>query len=135
MNDFLNPQLSNLQTQLQQIQSLMGKTPPAVPASPPHTIPEVDGIEGVRQFQKTMPPNSKDAVFDKVEPVFFALAVDANGIPQPIKRCPYTMEDVPEPGSDTITRKDFEAFEEKVMGLIASMAPKKATVKKEAADE
>ena len=82
-----------------------------------------------------MPPNSKDAVFDKVEPVFFALAVDANGIPQPIKRCPYTMEDVPEPGSDTITRKDFEAFEEKVMGLIASMAPKKASVKKEASDE
>ena len=135
MNDFLNPQLSNLQTQLQQIQSLMGKTPPAVPASPPHTIPEVDGIEGARQFQKTMPPNSKDAVFDKVEPVFFALAVDANGIPQPIKRCPYTMEDVPEPGSDTITRKDFEDFKQEMRDAITALLPKRSQTKKEAADE
>ena len=74
MNDFnFNPQISNLQTQMQQLQALMGKAPPTVPSPPPHTIPEVDGIEGARQFQKTMPPNSKDAVFDKVEPVFFAL--------------------------------------------------------------
>ena len=135
MNDFsFNPQLTNLQTQLQQIQSLMGKTPAAVPSSPPHTIPEVDGIEGARQFQKTMPPNSKDAVFDKVEPVFFALAVDANGIPQPIKRCPYTMEDVPEPGSDTITRKDFEDFKQEIRDAMAVLVPKKAKVK-EATEE
>ena len=135
MNDFnFNPQISNLQTQMQQLQALMGKTPTAAPAAPPHTIPEVDGIEGARQFQKTMPPNSKDAVFDKVEPVFFALAVDANGIPQPIKRCPYTMEDVPEPGSDTITRKDFEDFKQEIRDAMAVLVPKKAKVK-EATEE
>ena len=136
MNDFnFNPQISNLQTQMQQLQALMGKTPAAPPAAPPHTIPEVDGIEGARQFQKTMPPNSKDAVFDKVEPVFFALAVDANGIPQPIKRCPYTMEDVPEPGSDTITRKDLEDFKQEMRDAISALMPKKVQVKKEATEE
>ena len=126
MNDYLmNPQLNNLQNQLQQIQSLMGKAPPTVPPPPPHTNPEVDGIEGARQFQKTMPPNSKDAVFDKVEPVFFALAVDTHGFPQPIKRCPYTMEDVPEPGSDGITRKDLEDFKQEMRDAIAALSKKK----------
>jgi len=138
MNDFYNPQFSNLQTQIQQIQSLMGKTPGAMPppAAPPQAIPQVNGIEGAREYLKTkMSANSTAAVFDKSDCVFFALAVDANGNPQPIKRCPYTMEDVPEPGSDNITRKDFEAFEEKIMGLITSMAPKKAQVKKEVLEE
>ena len=127
MNDFnFNPQLTNLQAQLQQLQGLMGKTPGvSSPSAPPHTIPEVDGIEGARQFQKTMPPNSKDAVFDKVEPVFFALAVDANGIPQPIKKCTYTMEDVPETGSDGITRKDLEDFKQEMRDAIAALSKKK----------
>ena len=134
MNDYLmNPQLNNLQTQIQQIQSLMGKAPPTVPTQPPRTISKVAGVDGARQYQKTMPPNSQEAVFDKDEQVFFALAVDANGVGQQMYRCPYTMEPIPEPGSDNITRKDFEAFEEKIMGLITSMAAKPS--KKEEAKE
>jgi len=137
MDSFYNPQLSSLQTQIQQIQSLMGKTPQAAaPQAPPQAIPQVDGLDGAREYLKTkMSANSTAAVFDKSDSVFFALAVDANGIPQPIKRCPYTMEDVPEPGSNTITKQDLDAFEEKIMGLIASMAPKKAPAKKEATEE
>lgn len=124
MNDYFNPQLTNLQTQLQQIQSLMGKTPQTTPQAPPQAIPQVDGVEGARQYLKTMSANSTAAVFDKADSVFFALAVDANNIPQPIKRCPYTMEDVPEPGSNTVTKQDFEAFRDEIRGALAALVKK-----------
>ena len=112
---------SNLQTQIQQALNLMNRPPqPQAPTKQATTIPEVDGIEGARIFLKGMAPSSSAAVFDKNEPVFFGLAVDANGNPAPIKRCPFTVEDVPEPGTDTITKADFEAFEQKSMALIAA---------------
>ena len=114
---------SNLQEQLRQIQNLMNRPAPGIPQAPQKvitTIPEVDGIEGARQFLKTMGPNTSAAVFDKNDMVFFGLSVDANGNPNPIKRCPFTIEDVPEPGSDTITKADLAAFEQKIMTLIAA---------------
>lgn len=113
---------SNLQTQIQQALNLMNRPvpPPQAPPKQATTILEVDGIEGARTFQKSMAPNSSAAVFDKSEQVFFGLAVDANGNPAPVKRCPFTVEDVPEPGTDTITKADFEAFEQKIMALIAA---------------
>ena len=67
--------------------------------------------------------------------LFFALAVDANGVPQQMYRCPYTMEPVPEPGSDNITRKDFEDFKQEIRDAMAARAPKKAQVKKEVLEE
>ena len=114
---------NNLQEQLRQIQNLMNRPAPGIPQAPQKvitTIPEVDGIEGARQFLKTMGPNTSAAVFDKNDMVFFGLSVDANGNPNPIKRCPFTIEDVPEPGSDTITKADLAAFEQKIMTLIAA---------------
>ena len=112
---------SNLQTQIQQALNLMNRPPqPQAPTKQATTIPEVDGIEGARIFLKGMAPSSSAAVFDKNEPVFFGLAVDANGNPAPIKRCPFTVEDVPGPGTDTITKADFEAFEQKIMALISA---------------
>ena len=125
MNDYFNPQLSSLQTQIQQIQNLMGKSSAPMPVqTPPQAIPQVDGVEGARQYLKTMSANSTAAVFDKSDSVFFALAVDANNIPQPIKRCPYTMEDVPEPGSNTVTKQDFEAFRDEIRGALAALVKK-----------
>lgn len=116
--------LTNLQAQIQQIQSLMNQPRPTLPQAQPQkvttTIPEVDGIDGARTFLKTMGPSSSAAVFDKNDAVFFGLSVDANGNPGPIKRCPFAVEDVPEPGSDTITKADLAAFEQKIMTLIAA---------------
>ena len=135
MADFYNPQFASIQTQMQQLQNILGQKPAAsaqMPSAQTNNIWEVDGEEGARLYQKTMSPNSKAAVFDKNEQVFFAMAVDAKGVLQPIYRCPYTMEPLPEPGSNTITKQDFDAFEAKIMGLIASMAPKKTPAKKEA---
>lgn len=123
---------NNLQTQIQQALSLMNQPrtiqPPPVPQKQVTTISEVDGIEGARTFLKSMAPSSSAAVFDKNEAVFYGLAVDANGTPAPIKRCPFTVEEVPEPGSSTITKDDLAALEQRIMALIA------ANMKKEDAE-
>ena len=80
----------------------------------------VHGREG--KAVRAITPNQKRLVqsADKNDMVFFGLSVDANGNPNPIKRCPFTIEDVPEPGSDTITKADLAAFEQKIMTLIAA---------------
>ena len=124
--EYFNPQLQNLQTQMQQLQTLIGQKPTTIqaPAAPPQAIPQVDGLEGAREYLKKLPANSTAAVFDKSDTVFFGLAVDANGVPQPIKRCPYTMEDVPEPGSNAITRQDFEEFKKEMRDAMAALVKK-----------
>ena len=120
---------NNLQEQLRQIQNLMnrpapGLPQPTVPQKVSTTIPEVDGLDGARQYLKTMGPSSSAAVFDKNDAVFYGLSVDANGNPGPIKRCPFTVEDVPEPGSDTITKADFEGFKAEIRAALAAMMQK-----------
>ena len=106
----------NLQAQLQQIQNLMNRQPvqPQIPQKQITTIPEVDGLEGAYEFLDSMAPNTSAAVFDKHEQVFYGLAVDANGKKAPVKRCPFTVEDIPEPGSNTITKEDLEDFKTEI---------------------
>lgn len=119
----------NLQAQLQQIQNLMNRQPvqPQIPQKTVTTIPEVDGIEGARTFLKSMAPSSSAAVFDKNEAVFYGLAVDANGNAAPIRRCPFTVEEVPEPGADVITKADFEGFKAEIRAVLAAMTKKEET--------
>ena len=129
-NAFYQPQITNLQAQLQQLQSLMAQKPtltPAVPA-PQRTIDFVDGEAGALAFLDGMGANSSAAVFDKNSPCFFPLSKDANGKSAPLKRCPFTIEDVPEPGSDTLTRKDFDAFKDEIRGALAALLPKEVEV-------
>ena len=128
MNDFYNPQLSSLQAQLQQLQSLMNQKPVLGQVAPAmqRTIDFVDGEAGARVFLDGMAANTSAAVFDKNSSCFFPLSKDANGTAGPLKRCPFTVEDVPEPGSDTITRADFDAFKDEIRGVLAALAPKEA---------
>ena len=119
--------LANLQAQIQQIQQLMQQPRPSQPASPQKpttTIPFVDGLEGARTFLKSMGPNSSAAVFDKEEAVFYTLSVDANGNAAPIKMGRFTVEDAPEPGTDVITKADFEGFKAEIRAALAAMTRK-----------
>lgn len=119
--------LANLQAQIQQIQQLMQQPRPSQPAAPQKTsttIPFVDGLEGARTFLKSMGPNSSAAVFDKEEAVFYTLSVDANGNAAPIKIGRFTVEDAPSPGTDVITKADFEGFKAEIRGILEAMTRK-----------
>lgn len=119
--------LTNLQAQIQQIQQLMNR--PGIQQTPQKqsiTIPFVEGLDGARTFLKTLGPNSSAAVFDKEQAVFYTLSVDANGNPAPIKIGRFVVEDAPEPGSDTITKADFEGFKAEIRGILASMTRKES---------
>jgi len=137
MDNFFNPQLSNLQTQLQQIQSLIGKTPPIMSSqpvsAPAQSIAFVDGIAGAREYLKKLPANSSAAVFDNAEAIFYTLSTDANGIAAPIKVGRFTLEDAPDQGDGTITRQDLDAFKQEIREALAALTPK--TRKKEAIEE
>ena len=131
MSEFYNPQLSSFQTQLQQLQSALSK-PPVIPApAPPQAISFVEGLTGAREYLKKMPANSSAAVFDNAEPVFFTLSTDANGTPAPIKVGRFTLEDAPEPGDNTITKQDLDAFKAEILNIIGTLTPKKGAVKNE----
>ena len=101
------------QTQLDQIQNVLGRQP--------QSIPQVEGLAGAGEYLKRLPPNSTAAVFDKNEAVFYGLAVDANGTPAPIKIGRFTLEDAPEPGSNNITRQDFDAFRKEIREALESL--------------
>lgn len=128
MDAYNTNQLSNLQAQIQQIQQLMNQ-PRQAPAQPQpqhiaSTIPFVDGLDGARQYLKTLGPNSSAAVFDKEEAIFYTLSVDANGNAAPIKIGRFTVEDAPEPGTDVITKADFEGFKAEIRAALAALSKK-----------
>ena len=138
-NAYYTPQLSAIQTQMQQLQNILNQKPQIAPAQPisaqvtPQSIAFVDGLLGAREYLKKLPANSSAAVFDNAEAVFYTLSTDANGIAAPIKMGRFTLEDVPEPGDNSITKSDFDAFKAEIRDIIASMTPK--TRKKEAVEE
>ena len=138
-NNYFNPQLSSIQTQMQQLQNILSQKPQipsvqqTVPQMTAQSISFVDGINGAREYLKRLPANSSAAVFDNAEAIFYTLSTDANGIAAPIKMGKFVLEDVPEPGSDNITKQDFDAFKAEIRDIIANMTPK--TRKKEVSDE
>lgn len=127
MADFYNPQYATLQTQMQQLQNIMGQKPTFGIQPPPQAISFVDGLTGAQEYLKKLPANSSAAVFDNAEAVFYTLSTDANGTPAPIKIGRFVLEDAPAPGDNNITKQDFDAFKAEIRELMAAM-------KKEAAE-
>lgn len=131
MDAYNTGQLNNLQQKLQQLQALMQQpvTPPA-PVQPQKvisTVPVVDGLAGARQYHDTLGPSCSAAVFDKEEAAFFLLSVDANGNKAPVKIGRFTLEDAPEPGSNVITKEEFDAFKTEIRGMFSELVKKEAT--------
>lgn len=122
-----NPQLATLQNQLQNLFRDYSQLNRAIPQPPPTSQSQhamqavlfVYGIDGAREFLKTMAPNTSAAVFDHDAPLFYMLSVDANGVPAKIKIGDFTLRDAPEPESDVITKKDFEAFRNEMRSWFA----------------
>lgn len=116
-----NPQFAALQAQLQNV--IQGynqlNAAPGIKSQAVQTISFVKGLDGALTFLKSMAPGSSAAVFDSDNPVFYMLNVDANGVPAPIKLGKFTLEDPPEPESNTVTKKDLEDFKNEIRGLLS----------------
>ena len=116
-------QLAALQTQLQglmnnfeQINKYNGAG--AVDKTKPMDVLTVSGDDGARKFLQNMPNNSNGVVFNDGEDMhFYILKKDANGVPAPIKRCPFTMEDLTEEVDNTITKKDIDDIRSEINDL------------------
>lgn len=84
----------------------------------PRAIEYVNGVAGAKEYLKNMEPNTSAAVFDSNESVFYPLSVDANGIPGPLKKCPFTIEDLVEEKEEYVSKKDFDAFESRILAAL-----------------
>ena len=111
-----NQQLAQIQSQLSQM-----KQPTYQPALPqiPSQIKYVDGINGAKELQSKMLPNSSEIVMDKNEDLFYVLSKDANGdVPKVMQMGRFTLEQEESNEPVYVTKKDFDAFEQKIIALL-----------------
>ena len=111
-----NQQLSAIQTQLAQMKSPTFQTTiPQIPSQ----IKYVDGINGAKELQSKMLPNSSEIVMDKNEDLFYVLSKDANGdVPRLMQMGRFTLEAEESNEPVYVTKKDFDAFEQKIISLL-----------------
>ena len=78
--------------------------PPVMPMR--EEIKRVNGINGAKEYQKNLAPNSNAVVFDNDKDVFYLVMKDANGIsPEQISYGEFTMHKE-ESKEDTYATKD-----------------------------
>ena len=103
----LQNQLQGLVNNFEQINKYRGAD--VIDKTKPMDILTVAGDEGAKKFLQGMPNNSSGIVFNDGEDLYFyILKKDANGVPAPIKKCPFTIEDIVETVDATITKKDID---------------------------
>lgn len=122
MNSFqttAQDQLANLSQQYQQLANLANQQQKLGAAEPDYQLLTVDGVEGARAFR--MGRNSKAALFDLNDPIFFFKATDANGNELPLKMFEFREKDIPKSESDFVTVKDLEAFKDDLRRMLAEI--------------
>lgn len=114
-------ELDSFQKQLDDLKRDYSKlAPPGQPAlSPSHQIQSCDGIRAAKAYQETLPPGSSDIVMDSNNDVFYVVMKDEKGkSPDLMTIGRFTLEKEEPPESIYITKKDFAAFEERIMKLL-----------------
>lgn len=92
--------------------------PPQINVAQPQQsrdLEKVNGIESARQYQ--MPPNSRVALFDTNDDIFYVRETDASGFPT-IRAFRFVEVQDAKPDSDQpqyITREEFNKFKEEVL--------------------
>lgn len=118
---FENPYSQNLQDQIGQLSKLLGGQAVAATADTmtnANRLDYVDGIDGARAFLQKMLASTKHIVWDNQKPVFYVLQKDANGSPDRIRICNFTVELEPTMEEKYVTREDFNALVTKLDRLI-----------------
>ena len=111
-----------LQDQIGQLGKLLGVQPTAssVPATPSfgNQYDLVTGLEGAKAFQQKLLSGAKHIVWDNEKPVFYVLQKDANGNPQRIQICTFTIELEPTMEEKYVSREDFNVLVAKLDQLL-----------------
>jgi hypothetical protein len=121
----LTDQVAQLQSQLAQLgqfqpQPFMPQpqtmVQPVVPARA--EVKRVNGIEGAKEFQKNLAPNSNDVVFDNEKDVFYLVMKDANGIsPEVMTYGEFTLHKEESKESNYATKEDLNLIMEEIRKL------------------
>ena len=126
-----------LQDQIGQLSKLLGAQPtgqqipmkPTAQAASQYDL--VTGLDGAKSFMSKMLAGAKHIVWDNEKPVFYVLQKDANGNPQRVQICTFTMELEPTMEEKYVTREDFNSLVSKLDQLLQSKEPKPTVKNKE----
>ena len=113
VNDY-SKQLADLQARL--ANPPISTVPTFLPSS---QIKYVDGLDGAKEFQSKLPPNSSEIIMDKNDDVFYVISKDANGeTPKRMQIGRFTLETEEATEPQYITKNDLDAFEQRIINLL-----------------
>lgn len=125
----LTDQVAQLQSQLAQLgqfqpqpffQQPQTMVQPVVPARA--EVKRVNGIDGAKEFQKNLAPNSNDVVFDNDKDVFYLVMKDANGIsPDVMTYGEFTLHKAESKESNYATKEDLNQIMEEIRKLTEAL--------------
>jgi len=81
----------------------------------------VQGINGAKIYQDSLPSNSSEIIMDKDNNIFYMVSKDANGTPS--KNIPvgkFTLEEVANEEPVYLTRQDLDDFKKEIRDLLKS---------------
>jgi len=113
-----------LQDQIGQLSKLLGAQPAAqqTPLQPTAQAANqydlVTGLDGAKAYMSKMLSGSRHIVWDNEQPVFYVLQKDANGNPQRVQICHFTVEMEPTMEEKYVTRDDFNSLVSKLDKLL-----------------
>lgn len=122
-------QLSDLVKNFQQLNQQQSQALyPAAMYTPPVQMPVqsrqvqyVQGINGAKIYQDSLPSNSSEIIMDKDNNIFYMVSKDANGTPS--KNIPvgkFTLEEVANEEPVYLTRQDLDDFKKEIRDLLKS---------------
>ena len=125
------PQYSNLADQVAQLQNQLTQfgqiqpqqfvsQAPVAPVLPMREeIKKVNGIEGAKEYQKNLAPNSNAVVFDNEKDVCYLVMKDANGIsPELMNYGEFVMHQEETPESIYATKEDLNKLMSEIKKLV-----------------
>ena len=114
-----NQQIGAIQSQLAQLRQPQTIQPMA-PLQIPSQIKYVDGLSGAKEYQSRMLANSSEIIMDKNTDIFYVVSKDANGAsPKSMSIGHFTIEQEASDEPMYVTRKDLDAFEERIVSLLS----------------
>lgn len=101
---------------MKQLAALQAQMPTFTPS---YQIKYVDGIDGAKELQNKLPPNSSEIIMDKNDDVFYVISKDANGeVPKRMQIGRFTLEAEESTEPQYITKTDLDAFEQRIITLL-----------------